>query len=123
MDTKKSLEDKKRNQQEAFRNGLIEKKENYQSELARTLQRVYNRPLMFETSYNNAEKAHKNRGIHQKMYGENNYENNNSNYNYSNTDVNQNESEMRQSELNNTNKITNLKEEDEEYEGLGMFDY
>lgn len=77
---------------------------------------------MFETSYKNAEKVHKNRNLHQKVYGEfddnNEYnEKNNSNFNYSNTDFNQNESEMRQSELNtNTNKITNLKEEDEEYE-------
>jgi len=85
---------------------------------------------MFETAYKASEKAHKNRGLHQKVYGEmnmntenNNYESNNSyneknnmsNYNYS--DMNANDSEMRQSELNtNTNKITNLKEEDEEYE-------
>lgn len=50
VDNKNALEDKKRKHKEEFKNNLEEQKNKYEQELARRLDRVYNRPLMFETS-------------------------------------------------------------------------
>lgn len=119
-DNKEMLESKRRAQQEAFKKGLIDNKKNYEEEMARRLQRVYNKPLMFESSYKSTDKVAKNRNLHQKVYGELSNNNNNesynanNNYNYTNSEgiVNE-ESELKQ---NVSNKISNLKEEDEEYE-------
>lgn len=119
-DNKEMLENKRRAQQESFKKGLVENKKNYEEELARRLQRVYNKPLMFETSYKSTDKVAKNRNLHDKVYGDlydnsnlNNESYNVNNYNYTNTEGNANESELKK---NASNKISDLKEEDEEYE-------
>jgi len=49
VDNAKALEEKKRKHQEDFKNNLEEQKNKYEQELARRLERVYNKPLMFET--------------------------------------------------------------------------
>lgn len=120
-DNKEMLESKRKAQQESFKKGLVENKKNYEEELARRLQRVYNKPLMFETSYKSTDKVARNRNLHEKVYGELNENSNmnndsynaNNNYNYTNTEGNANEFESKQ---NASHKISNLKEEDEEYE-------
>jgi hypothetical protein len=120
-DNKEMLENKRKSQLESFKRGLTENKKNYEEEMARRLQRVYNKPLMFETSYKATDKLAKNRNLHEKVYGEsynnsnmnNESYNVNNNYNYTNTEGNANESEVKQ---NVSNKFSNLKEEDEEYE-------
>ncbi len=64
----KALEEKRIKQQEDFKRNLQEKKNAYQSELARRLQRVYNKPLMFETSTGGkGEKFTMNRNMKEKL--------------------------------------------------------
>ena len=48
IDNKAQLEENKRKMQEDFRNRLIKNKELYDMELQRRIQKVYNKPLMFE---------------------------------------------------------------------------
>ena len=48
VDNKKQLEENRRKQQEDFRNNLIKKRESYEAELQRRVEKVYNRPLMLE---------------------------------------------------------------------------
>jgi hypothetical protein len=49
VDNAKSLDEKKKKQQQDFKNNLRESKERYQQELARRIQRVYQKPLMLES--------------------------------------------------------------------------
>ncbi len=56
VDNTRSLEEKKKKQQQDFKNNLRESKERYQQDLARRLQRVYNKPLMLESVCLNVEK-------------------------------------------------------------------
>jgi len=122
-DNKQQLENKRKAQQELFKQSLIDNKKNYEEELARRLQRVYNKPLMFESSYKTTDKISQNRRLIEKVYGEINQNNsnindesynnaNNNNYSYKSEGL-LNESEMKQ---NASQKISDLKEEDEEYE-------
>lgn len=122
-DNRQQLENKRKAQQESFKNDLFEKKENYQQELARRLQRVYNKPLMFETAYKSTEKIAKNRMLHDKVCDEiNQNTENNNNESYNNQSYNQsnnyNESNLYDPDMKHSvsQKFTNLKEEDEEYE-------
>ena len=50
VDNAKALDEKKKKQQDDFKSNLEEQKNKYEQELARRLERVYNKPLMFETS-------------------------------------------------------------------------
>jgi hypothetical protein len=68
VDNTKALEDKRQKQQEDFKRGLQEKKLAYQQDLARRLQRVYNKPLMFETTTGKVEKFSMNKNIKDKLY-------------------------------------------------------
>ena len=62
----KSLEDKRSKQQEDFKRNLQDKKNAYEQELARRLQRVYNKPLMFEQS-SKVEKFTMNKNMQDKL--------------------------------------------------------
>lgn len=66
VDNSKALEEKRSKAQEDFKRNLQEKKQNYQQELARRLQRVYNKPLMFEQSAK-TEKFNMNKNIKDKL--------------------------------------------------------
>ena len=60
VDNAKALEEKKKKQKEDFKNNLKENQERYHNELSRRLQRVYNKPLMFESMSERIEKfSHK----------------------------------------------------------------
>ena len=56
VDNKKVLEENRRKQQEDFRNNLIKKRESYENELQRRVEKVYNKPLMLEQIGNLGEK-------------------------------------------------------------------
>lgn len=125
VDNKQQLENKRKAQQELFKQSLIDNKKNYEEELTRRLQRVYNKPLMFESSYKTTDKIAQNKRLTEKVYGVlnqnnsnindesyNNANDNNNNYSYKSEGFS-NESEMKQ---NASQKISDLKEEDEEYE-------
>ena len=56
VDNKKQLEENRRKQQEDFRNNLIKKRESYENELQRRVEKVYNKPLMLEQIGNLGEK-------------------------------------------------------------------
>jgi hypothetical protein len=94
VDNSKTIQENRKKQQEEFKRGLIEKKQKYEQDLARTLQRVYNKPLMFEMS-SKVEKFTMNRNMKEKIdsYLENersdgeNY-NDNQNINEKNTESN-----------------------------------
>jgi hypothetical protein len=66
-DNSKVLGEKRIKQQEDFKKSLQEKKQSYQQDLARRLQRVYNKPLMFETSTGKVEKFTMNKNIKEKL--------------------------------------------------------
>lgn len=105
VDNQKALDEKRKTQQSDFKRSLQESKNHYQEELARRLQRVYNRPLMLETVTNKADKVTMNKNIQEKlgsyinnqevssyMKGEDSKINNNvSNNNVSNNNENQEE--------------------------------
>ena len=55
------MEEKKKKHQEDFKNNLRDNQERYHNELARRLQRVYNKPLMFETMSQRVEKFSQNK--------------------------------------------------------------
>ena len=110
-DTKKAQENKRRDQQDSFKKGLITRKQEYNQDLAIRLQRVYNKPLMFETSYNTTDKIIRNKNIHEKVYDEINNQNNKSNYHKDASGF-----ELKENDNVSYNKISNLKEEDDEYE-------
>ena len=63
----KALEDKRSKQQEDFKRNLQDKKNAYQQELARRLQRVYNKPLMFEQTSGKVEKFSMNKNMKDKL--------------------------------------------------------
>jgi hypothetical protein len=67
VDNTKALENKRNQQQEDFKKSLQDKKVTYQSELARRLQRVYNKPLMLEVSSNKVEKFSMNKQMKDKL--------------------------------------------------------
>lgn len=67
VDNSKALENKRKQQQEDFKRNLNEDKIKYQQELARRLQRVYNKPLMFETVTNKVDKFSLNRNMQDKL--------------------------------------------------------
>lgn len=66
VDNSKTLHENRKKQKEEFKRGLIEKKQKYEQDLARTLQRVYNKPLMFEIS-NKVDKFTMNRNMKEKI--------------------------------------------------------
>jgi len=66
VDKTRSINENRKKQQDEFKRGLIEKKQKYEQDLARTLQRVYNKPLMFELS-NKVEKFTMNRNLKEKI--------------------------------------------------------
>jgi hypothetical protein len=65
-DNSKTIQENRKRQQEDFKRGLIEKKQKYEQDLARTLQRVYNKPLMFEMS-SKVDKFTMNRNLKEKL--------------------------------------------------------
>lgn len=67
VDNSKALTDKQIRQQEEFKRNLQEKKETYQLDLARRLQRVYNKPLMLEASLGKVEKFSMNSNMRDKI--------------------------------------------------------
>jgi hypothetical protein len=56
VDNTQTLHKKRKDQQENFKKNLQEQKNNYQEDLARRLQKVYNKPLMFEQSMGKTKK-------------------------------------------------------------------
>jgi hypothetical protein len=56
VDNTKTLEEKKKKQQQEFKTSIRESKDQYQQDLARRLQRVYNKPLMLESVCQKVEK-------------------------------------------------------------------
>ena len=56
VNNSKALEESKKKKQETFKQQLISDKKTYEEELERRKQRVNNKPLMFEQSYNNVTK-------------------------------------------------------------------
>jgi hypothetical protein len=50
VDNREKLEETRKQKQEDFKNNLREQTAEYKNKLARSYQRVYNKPLMFETS-------------------------------------------------------------------------
>jgi len=65
-DNSKTLQENRKRQQEDFKRALQEKKQKYEQDLARTLQRVYNKPLMFEMS-SKVDKFTMNRNLKEKL--------------------------------------------------------
>jgi hypothetical protein len=68
VDNTKALEEKRKKQQEDFKNGLKDTAEKYQQELARRLQKVNNKPLMFETATQKTDKFSKDRQMMEKIH-------------------------------------------------------
>ena len=50
VDNREKLEETRKQKQDDFKNNLKEQNAEYKNKLARSYQRVYNKPLMFETS-------------------------------------------------------------------------
>jgi hypothetical protein len=67
VDNTKLLEEKRKKQQEDFKNNLKDTADKYQQELARRIQKVNNRPLMFETVTRKDDKFSKDREMLEKI--------------------------------------------------------
>jgi hypothetical protein len=67
VDNRQSLEEKKRKQQNDFKNSVKDTKMKYEEELARRIQRVYNKPLMFETVTQKADKFSQDKNMQDKL--------------------------------------------------------
>lgn len=67
VDNAKAIDEKKRQQQEDFKKNLQTQKLNYQQELARRIQKVYNKPLMFETVTQKVDKFTVNKNMQEKL--------------------------------------------------------
>src|SRR5690349_14666852 len=63
VDNSKAIEDKRARHQEEFKRNLQEKKQTYQQDLERRLNRVYSKPLMLEVPHGKAEKYTMNRSM------------------------------------------------------------
>jgi hypothetical protein len=50
VDNRQKLEETRKQKQDDFKNNLKDQNADYKNKLARSYQRVYNKPLMFETS-------------------------------------------------------------------------
>lgn len=50
VDNREKLDEERKQKQEDFKNNLRDQNAEYKNKLARSYQRVYNKPLMFETS-------------------------------------------------------------------------
>ena len=61
------MDEKRKRQQEDFKRSLQDQKVQYQQELARRLQRVYNKPLMLETVTGKVDKFVMNKNIQAKL--------------------------------------------------------
>jgi hypothetical protein len=66
VDNSKALDENRKKAREESRRRLVETKKKYEQDLAKTLQRVYNRPLLFETS-SKLEKCTMNRNLKEKI--------------------------------------------------------
>lgn len=76
IDNKKALEEKKNKFKNEFKNNLIESKNHYENEMSLRIQKVYNRPLLFEQAYGTASKI-KEAKKNKEMIEETNMESNN----------------------------------------------
>jgi hypothetical protein len=67
VDNKKSLDEKRKKQQDDFRSNVKQTKLKYEEDLARRIQRVYNKPLMFETVTQKADKFSQDKNMQDKL--------------------------------------------------------
>ncbi len=56
IDNKKALEERKNKYRSDFKKNMIESKDHYENEMTLRIQKVYNRPLLFEQAYGTASK-------------------------------------------------------------------
>lgn len=102
VDNTKALEEKRKNKQEDFKRYLNENKNHYQEELARRLQRVYNKPLMVETVTAKVDKLSVNKNMQDKL----------------NEYLNEEQESDLKKESSNYEKVDNTNEEDYKFDEL-----
>jgi len=95
VDNRQKLDETRKQKQEDFKNNLREQNEDYKNKLARSLQKVYNKPLMFETIGKKADKILLGKQFEERIK-EAHQDFNNSNSN--NIEISQNNSNMQQSQ-------------------------
>jgi len=95
VDNRQKLDETRKQKQEDFKNNLREQNEDYKNKLARSLQKVYNKPLMFETIGKKADKILLGQQFEERIK-EAHQDFNNSNSN--NVEISQNNSNMQQSQ-------------------------
>jgi hypothetical protein len=67
VDNKKALDEKRKKQQDDFKESVKQTKLKYEEDLARRIQRVYNKPLMFETATQKVDKFSQDKNMQDKL--------------------------------------------------------
>lgn len=65
VDNSRQLDKEKKEKQENFKKNLVKQKIEYQTELEKLKQKVYNKPLMFEKTYGSVKKLEQNQHVRQ----------------------------------------------------------